>query len=254
MDWNEILRLPEAALAGYRRVPKTVLAKQAQLTGYEQKVLDKVSSIRHFATVQKSTTRILPHMDGERDIQSVIFLHCETTDAIRAYGEIAALLHKCFPNPTVVLFDGVNVSGVSVALTRNSRSEKGAVVVERVEGTGRFCTGDEAYGPFLDSLGFETLPQDDLYSFVSEIAWRVALSRSIPTLGFFPSCGEENRERFSQLMGRLDALNREAAELLHTRRSAELSMNEKARIKMRQKEIDRQLEAAVASTKEICNG
>ncbi|MGN0035072.1 MAG: DUF4391 domain-containing protein, partial [Coriobacteriales bacterium] len=120
MDWNEILRLPDAALAGYRRIPKTVLTKQAQLTRHEQKVLDKVASIRHFATVQKSTTRILPHVDVERDVQSVIFLHCETTEASKAYGEVAALLHKCFPNPTVILFDGTGVAGVSAALTRNS--------------------------------------------------------------------------------------------------------------------------------------
>lgn len=254
MDWNEILRLPEAALAGDRRIPKTMLVKQAQLTRLEQRTLEKVAGVWHFATVQKSTTRILPHVDEERSIQSVVFLRCETAGSSRAYAEIAALLHKCFPNPTVILFDGVNHCGVSAALTRNSHAERGAVVVEKVEGTGWFYTLDEAYGPFLESLGFDTLPQDDLYSFAAEVAWRVRLSRSIPALGFFPRCAEARREGFSQLMAELDALNREAVELFQARRSADLSMNEKARIKMREKEIDKQLDAVVASIKEICNG
>lgn len=254
MDWNDILRLPDAALAGERRVPKTVLVKQAQLTKLEQRTLEKVSGVWHFATVQKSTARILPRVDEERDIQSVVFLRCETAGSTSAYAEIASLLHKCFPNPTVILFDGVNHCGISAALTRKSHSEKGATVIDRVEGTGQFYTDDEAYGPFLDSMGFNTLPQVDLHSFAAEILWRIRLSRSIPALGFFPMCAEGSRERFSELMGRLDLLNREATELFRARRSADLSVNEKAQMKMRKKEIDKQLAAVVASIKEICNG
>ena len=45
IDWNGILRLPEAALAGCRRIPKTVLVKQAMLTKTEQKRLDKVARL-----------------------------------------------------------------------------------------------------------------------------------------------------------------------------------------------------------------
>lgn len=52
IDWNGILRLPEAALAGCRRIPKTVLVKQAMLTKTEQKRLDKVARLEHFATVR----------------------------------------------------------------------------------------------------------------------------------------------------------------------------------------------------------
>lgn len=51
VDWNGVLRLPDAALAGDRRIPKTVLAKQAMLTKTEQRRLDKVARLEHFATV-----------------------------------------------------------------------------------------------------------------------------------------------------------------------------------------------------------
>ena len=68
VDWNGILRLPDAALAGDRRIPKTVLVKQAMLTKTEQKRLDKVARLEHFATVQKSTTRIPPYGDDRRNV------------------------------------------------------------------------------------------------------------------------------------------------------------------------------------------
>ena len=89
IDWNGILRLPEAALAGCRRIPKTVLVKQAMLTKTEQKRLDKVARLEHFATVQKSTTRIPPYEDDERNVQSVVFLRCEMTAGTMAVAEVA---------------------------------------------------------------------------------------------------------------------------------------------------------------------
>ena len=105
IDWNGILRLPEAALAGCRRIPKTVLVKQAMLSKTEQKRLDKVARLEHFATVQKSTTRIPPYEDDERNVQSVVFLRCEMTAGTMAVAEVAELVHKCFPNPTVLLVE-----------------------------------------------------------------------------------------------------------------------------------------------------
>lgn len=102
VDWNGILHLPDAALAGCRRIPKTVLVKQAMLTKTEQRRLDKVARLEHFATVQKSTTRIPPYEDDERNVQSVVFLRCEMAAGTMAVAEVAELVHKCFPNPTVL--------------------------------------------------------------------------------------------------------------------------------------------------------
>ena len=85
VEWNDIFRLPSATLAG-RRVPKTALTRNAYLTRPEQRALDKVSFIEHWATVQKSSTRIPPHIDEERDIQAVVFLRCELTGRSAAYA------------------------------------------------------------------------------------------------------------------------------------------------------------------------
>ncbi|MDO4499037.1 MAG: DUF4391 domain-containing protein [Coriobacteriaceae bacterium] len=254
MDWNQIFRLPDAALAGDRRIPKTVLVSQAGLTKHEQKILDKVSSVRHFATVQKSTTRILPCVDDERDIQGIVFLQCDMAGGSEAYAEVAKLLHKCFPNPTVIAFNGSGSACISVALTRKSLAEKGAVTVDGIEGTGAFRETNEAYRLFLESLAFDRLAQDDLFAFVSEIAWKVRLSRSIPALGFFPECSENNRVLFEGLTAKLDQLEKESSELAQLRKSNDLSMNKKAQIRMKQKGIEKELASVVASVKEICHG
>lgn len=254
VDWNGYFKLPDAALAGYKRIPKTVLTRQAQLTKHEQKALDKVAGLWHFATVQKSTTRILPHVDDERDVQSVVFLYCELAGGSRAFAEVAALLHKCFPNPTVIAFDSAGVSCVSVALTRKSLAEAGAVVVGSVESTGAFSVSDETYAPFLGSLGFHDIPQDDLLVFAGELAWRIRLARAVPALGFYPRCEPHDRERLTQLIAEKDALDRELSEIEAARRQGDLSMNEKAQARMRMKEVNGKIDRTVAEIKEICNG
>lgn len=254
MDWNDIFKLPDAALAGYKRIPKTVLERQAQLTKHEQRTLDKVSGLRHFATVQKSTTRVLPYMDDERNVQSIVFLYCKLAGGSKAFAEVASLLHKCFPNPTVIVFDSASSSCISVALIRKSLAEAGAVVVDSVESTGAFGVSDEAYVPFLESLGFADLPQNDLLVFVSELSWRVRLARAIPALGFYPRCNPRDREKLSQLIAEKDALEKEFSEIEALRRQGDFSMNEKAKSRMKMKEVGGRIDRAVVEIKEICNG
>lgn len=77
MDWNEVFKLPPDALAGNRRVPKRALVAEGGFTRRESKILDKVQRVDLFAVVTKTTTRVLPRVDSEYDIQSVIFLRCE---------------------------------------------------------------------------------------------------------------------------------------------------------------------------------
>ena len=178
-EWNDVLRLPDAALAGDRRIPKTVLTRQAQLSKTEQKVLDRVGMLTHFATVQKSTTRIPPAVDDEHDIKSVLFLRCELSRGA-AYAEVAHLVHKCFPNPTVILFGGEGEACVSVATTRKSLAEQGATVIDEVQATGAFEPSDARYVPFLDALSFERLPQANLLAYLHGLTWAVRLSRTVP--------------------------------------------------------------------------
>lgn len=252
VDWNGILRLPEAALAGCRRIPKTVLIKQAMLTKTEQKRLDKVARLEHFATVQKSTTRIPPYEDDERNVQSVVFLRCEMTAGTMAVAEVAELVHKCFPNPTVLLVEAGGCACVSVALTRKSQAEQGATVVDSIESTGAFDPCRSGYAPFLDALGFAKLPQGDLLAYLQGIAWAVRLSHSITSLGFYPMCADRNREQLGKLIARSDALAKQVSDNRQRRRNRGLSLNESARLRMDAKKLEAEFDSVMDSIKSVC--
>lgn len=254
VDWNGILRLPEAALAGGRRIPKTVLVKQAMLTKTEQKRLDKVARLEHFATVQKSTTRIPPHVDEERDVQSIVFLRCEMSAGSMAVAEVAELVHKCFPNPTVLLIEAGGRACVSVALTRKSQAEQGATVVDRIESTGTFDPGRPEYADFLGALAFDQLSQSDLWEYLLDMARAVALSRAIGGLGFYPSCPAQDREKLLVLTSRYDELGASVKRLRGQRRSKGITLNESAKLRMEMKEEERRLRAVADEIKEICDG
>lgn len=230
--WEDILRLPGAAYAGGRRVPKTMLTRRAMLTRHEQRTLDKMSRLEHFATVAKGTAQVLPRVDEEYDIQSVIFLRCEMKGDSQAVAEVARLLHGCFPNPTVILQEAGDGIAVSVALMRRSHAERGATVVSDVESTGLFDPDNERYVPFLESLAFKRLPQDDLLSYVKAIASCVRLSQAISPLGFYPSCAPQDCGRLLQLVADCERKQSEVDALVAARRGKDVSPNESARIRM----------------------
>lgn len=254
VDWNGILRLPDAALVGDRRIPKTVLVKRAMLTKTEQKRLDKVARLEHFATVQKSTTRIPPYEDDERNVQSVVFLRCEMAVGTMAVAEVAELVHKCFPNPTVLLIEAGGSACVSVALTRKSQAEQGATVVDSIESTGAFDPDRPGYAPFLDALAFGRLSQADLWEYLLDLSRAAALSRAIDGLGFYPSCPAQDREKLIVLTSRYDELGASVKRLRERRRSQDITLNESAKLRMEMKEEERRLGAVADEIKEICNG
>ena len=254
VDWRGILRLPDAALAGGRRIPKAVLVKQAMLTKTEQKRLDKVVRLEHFATVQKSTTRIPPYEDDERNVQSIVFLRCEMAPGTMAVAEVAELMHKCFPNPTVLLIEAGGRACVSVALTRKSQAEQGATVVDRIEATGAFDPGRSEYAEFLGALAFVRLSQGDLWEYLLDMVRVVALSRAIGGLGFYPSCPAQDREKLIVLTARYDELGASVKRLRERRWSKDITLNESAKLRMEMKEEERRLRAVTDEIREICNG
>jgi hypothetical protein len=250
--WEDILRLPEAAYAGGRRVPKTVLTSRAMLTRHEQRTLDKMSRLEHFATVAKGTAQVLPRVDEEYDIQSVIFLRCEMRGDSQAVAEVARLLHGCFPNPTVILQEAGDSVAISVALTRKSHADRGATVVYDVESTGLFDPDDRRYEPFLESLAFERLPQDDLLSYLEAIASCVRFSQAIVPLGFYPACAPQDRGRLLQLVADYRRRQSEVDALEAERRGKDVSPNESAQLRMKIKAARQKLDAAVEEIRGIC--
>ena len=253
LNWEDVFQLPDAAYAGRKRIPKTVLVKQALLTRHEERVLDKVQRLEHFATVQKSTTRILPLMDEDHDIQSIVFLRCDMPSS-RAYSEVARLVHKCFPNPTVILFDGDGSTCISVASTRKSRSEQGAMVIEKMESTGAFAADDERYVSFLDALSFAELPQDNLLKYLEGVASNIQLSKAIGVLGYFPACNEGDEEFLLRLLSTFDLTSRKANELADQRKTGKsLTLNESSKLRIEQKRLEKEAARLAEQIKEICH-
>jgi hypothetical protein len=254
VDWNSILHLPDAALAGCCRIHKTVLIKQAMLTKTEQKRLEKVACLEHFATVQKSTTRIPPYEDDERNVQSVIFLHCEMAAGSMAVADTAELVHKCFPNPTVLLMETGSCTCISVALTRKSQVEQGATVVDSIESTGVFDPGRSKYADFLSALIFERLSQGNLWEYLLNLSHAVSLSRAIGGLGFYPKCSAQDQEKLIILTSRYNELEFSVKRLKEQHQSKGVVLNESARLRIEMKKEERRLRTIADEIKEICNG
>lgn len=251
-EWNDIFRLPPAALVG-RRVPKVALSRNARLTRSAQKTLGKVSLIEHWATVQKSTTRIPSHVDDERDIQAVVFLRCELTGTSAAYAELADVIHPCFPNPTVLLFENDGEVCLSCAVTRMSRAERGATVVESISSTGGFKLGDALYEPLLTDLALDRLPQGDLYEYVLELSWRLRLGRLAGSLGFFPSCPSAQREHLLGLSSERDMLIAKRNAVEEQRHDRRLMLNETAKLRVMQRALEKEIEGILNEIREICH-
>lgn len=250
--WNDIFQLPETALAGDKRVPKTMLVQQAALTKHEQKTLDKMRRLEHFATATKVTTRMLPRVDDERDIQSVIFLRCEMAGTSQAVAEVAHLVHKCFPNPTVIMQDVGDKTCVSVSLTRKSHAERGATVMEAVESTGLFDLRAAEWQPFLDAIAYPRLPQGDLYEYLRAMAGDVMLSRAIDALGFYPQAHPGDQERILVLVNRYDVVRSEVRQLYEQRKAPDVTLNESAKLRMRIRKAESQRDAILNEIKELC--
>lgn len=252
VEWSDIFGLPPAALVS-RRVPKAALMRNTRLTRREQRALDKVSAIEHWATVQKSTTRIPPCIDSERDIQGVIFLCVELTGRSAAYAELARVIHPCFPNPTVLTFENGEEACLSCAVTRMSQAERGATVVEEIASTGGFDPANPLYAPLLADLALDRMPQEDLYEYVRELSWRLRLGRLAGSLGFYPSCAPAQRARLLELSSKRDELAMERKAIGGQRRDRSLTLNETARLRMRQREIERMIEGILNEIRGICH-
>ena len=69
-EWNRWLRLPEGALAGNKRVPKTQIIAQAHLTSVQQLLLDKLAPVALFASLTRSNSYIPAVRNEDYDIGS----------------------------------------------------------------------------------------------------------------------------------------------------------------------------------------
>lgn len=254
--WNDILKLPEGALAGDKRIPKTQLAEQAKLakaSAASIKLLDKLRDIRFFASMNKTNSHIQPVKNDAYDIESIIFLTCGL-NSTTGITEAMRMIHGCFPNPTVILADGYANPGVAIsaALRRKNLAEHGAFVTERVYASGLFDAEKTEYTPYLERLSFSTLPQTTLLEYLIALGDRTLLARSVKALGFYPICKDAD---IGLLMGHVKTMNEltsKIGELKDARKSKDATLADTTKLRVEMKRLEKQRESVMDEIKEIC--
>ena len=250
-NWNTIFTLPENALAGDRRITKEALLRNASLSASDRRLLKKIKSLTHFAVVQKTTTRIPVFVNEERDIQSIIFLRCELIDSA-INRKLARILHNCFPNPTVIIFEYHSEAHISAAITRRSRAKTGTSIVDTIDSTEVFRIHDEMMRPFLNSLAFDAVPQENLKEYLSAIKRNIKLSHLIHSLGFFPSCSQSKSCELVDLANLHNELSSKIDSSIRARR-ANSNLAETTLMRCREEELKERLSTVIEKIKELCN-
>lgn len=256
VSWNDILKLPEGALAGERRVPKTQLAEQARLakaSAASIKLLDKLRNVRFFASLNKSNSRILPVKDDAYDIESIIFLTCGL-NSTAGIAEALRMVHGCFPNPTVILAESSANPGIamSAALRRKSLSEHGTFVTEKVYSSGLFKAENPEYAPYLERLSFTTLPQTTLLDYLNALGDRTLLARSVKTLGFYPICKDTDVGLLMGHVKEMNALTSKINELKDARKAKDATLADTTKLRVEMRKLEQQRESVMDEIKEIC--
>lgn len=256
IDWNDILKLPEGALAGEKRIPKTQLAEQAKLAKAAKNpgpLLDKLREVRFFASLTKSNSCILPMKDDTYDIESVIFLACGLNSS-KGFSETLRMVHGCFPNPTVILATGYADSGiaVSVATRRKNQVEHGAFVTERIQTSGLFDPEKEAYRPYLERLAFPALPQTTLLAYLRALGDRSQLAYAVRSLGYYPLCKDDDAGTLMGHVKELDSLSSKINELNERRRAKDASLGETTKLRVEMRKLEQQRDAVKVEIKELC--
>lgn len=254
VEWNQYLQLPESTLQS-KRIPKTVLVERAGLSKKEQKTLSALRELRSYAVIGKSNTGILPHVDGTYDIQAVIYLDCILTswDGI---GELAMILHRAFPNPTVLLMrtaDPLDGRMLSVALKRRNLAEDNAAVVETVDATDAIDPMDTSVAAFWNSIRYDALPQNDLLDYVYGMQDAVLFRNVQPRLGFMPKPGLIHRAEARDELVRLKRLDAEIAGLAAKRKGKDVTFGESTEIRVIESGKKEEAQTIVDHIKELCH-
>ena len=254
VEWNQYLQLPEGTLQN-QRIPKTVLAARANLSKKEEKALANLHELRNYALVGKSNTGILPRVDDTYDIQTVIYLDCTLASWDKA-GELATILHRVFPNPTVLLMRTMNpLEGrmLSVAAKRKSLAETGAVVVENMDVTGVLDPMDAATATFWNAIRYDRLPQTDLLDYVHGMQDAILFHRLQPQLGFMPKPNLMHRAEIRSELDRLKRLDAEISRLLAKRRDKDTTFGESTEIRVLESGKKEEAQTIVDHIKELCH-
>ena len=187
IDWASTLALPPCVRRFERTIPTHVLLREADLTRTQREGLRKIEGLTLLGVAQESTTRIPATAAMDRRIDAVLFVQA-SLGKTRAFESTAALVHGCFPHPSLLIQE--NTRGdvcLSAALTSRRKRATGLTVdVMEVDSSIGVWRRTEQGKTFLSSLAFDTLDQRSLAHLIEDIMARIRLARVARLVGFYP--------------------------------------------------------------------
>ena len=253
-DWNRYLQLPMATLQD-KRIEKTEFSARAGLSKKEQKLLHDLRRLTLYAAVSKDNTGILPYTDEQYDIRGIMYFDCTLTKWDNAPALIT-LLHRVFPNPTVLLMRTVDPFGgyrLSIGLKRKSLAEKGTAVVESMESTGILDDMDASTALLWNALAYGKLPQRDLLDYVHGIQDVVLAFNMVPRLGFMLRIDVLHRTTIRQELANLKRLDEKIRRLKAKRRDKTTTLGESAELRVIESGTTEETQNIVEHIKELCH-
>lgn len=129
MNLLEKLNVP---LCQAQRIPVKTLVQQLQTTPNDKKLLEShIGSMKLVSILNEQTVRIRPYKDDDFSYQViyVFYIELKKDDKITYLSEI---IHSAFPEPTVMMFNIMEINYISLATKRINRVEQGKTVIEDV--------------------------------------------------------------------------------------------------------------------------
>ena len=117
IDWGSTLALPPGVRRFERTIPTHALLREADLTRTQREGLSKIEGLTLLGVAQETTTRIPATAATNRRIDAVLFLRA-SLGKTRAFESTAALVHGCFPHPSLLIQENARGDAcLSAALT-----------------------------------------------------------------------------------------------------------------------------------------
>jgi hypothetical protein len=208
------LGIPEACLLD-KPVYKKMFLDHAELDQTDRKALSEdVGRIRWQFTLKPDTINIAPFQDSEREYLEIAVLSVELSNPARL-NRIAAFMHRAIPYPLILAFEHAGKIAISVAEKRINQADKSKLVL-----VDRWQTGwidpnrpSTAQAAFLEAIQLHRLPATNFYAlyeaFQSQVIGLIVSDRT----GTFASASISASKEHAAILGEIDGLEREIAEL-----------------------------------------
>lgn len=208
------LGIPEACLLD-KPVYKKMFLDHAELDQTERKALSEyVGRIRWQYTLKPDTINIAPFLDSEREYLEIAVLSVELSNPARL-NRIAAFMHRAIPYPLILAFEHAGKIAISVAEKRINQADKSKLVL-----VDRWQTEwidpnmpSTAQAAFLEAIQLHRLPATNFYALYEAFQGQVIGLIASDLTGAFASASISASKKHAAILGEIDGLEREIAEL-----------------------------------------